>query len=383
MTLKLKTLIKFIIYYFINLFVLSSKEIKPKSIFLVRLDVIGDYVLFRNFIEVLKESEKYKDYKITLLGNSAWKSLSEELDAEYVDDFIWIDRNKFSKDLVYRYKKLKEITACGYDVVLSPVYSREFFFEDAIVKLVHANEKIGSIGDTSNIRVWQKNISDGYYTKLVPAKGELIFEFSRNKEFFEIFLHVRLDIKKPHINLKPKKLPFKLPQKYAILFIGASSSFRKWNIERFARVGEYLKERYSYEIVLCGAPSDSKEALKFGEYFKDEYIDLVGKTSLVDLLHVIYNGNIIIANETSAPHFAVALEMANIFVISNGNHYGRFTPYPKDVSENYHVIYHPKIEKDLDDYKKLSNSYGFGSDLNIDDITKGMVIAKINSIITR
>jgi len=382
MTLKLKTLIKFIIYYFINLFVLSSKEIKPKSIFLVRLDVIGDYVLFRNFIEVLKESEKYKDYKITLLGNSAWKSLSEELDAEYVDDFIWIDRNKFSKDLVYRYKKLKEITACGYDV-LSPVYSREFFFEDAIVKLVHANEKIGSIGDTSNIRVWQKNISDGYYTKLVPAKGELIFEFSRNKEFFEIFLHVRLDIKKPHINLKPKKLPFKLPQKYAILFIGASSSFRKWNIERFARVGEYLKERYSYEIVLCGAPSDSKEALKFGEYFKDEYIDLVGKTSLVDLLHVIYNGNIIIANETSAPHFAVALEMANIFVISNGNHYGRFTPYPKDVSENYHVIYHPKIEKDLDDYKKLSNSYGFGSDLNIDDITKGMVIAKINSIITR
>ena len=40
-----------------------------------------------------------------------------------------------------------------------------------------------------------------------------------------------------------------------------------------------------------------------------------------------------------------------------------------------------KIEKDLDDYKKLSNSYGFGSDLNIDDITKEMVIGKINSII--
>ena len=109
----------------------------------------------------------------------------------------------------------------------------------------------------------------------------------------------------------------------------------------------------------------------------------MGKTSLVDLLHVIYNGNLMIANETSAPHFAVALEMENVFVIYNGNHYGRFTPYPNDVSKSYHVIYHPKIEKDLDDYKKLSNSYGFGSDLNIDDITKGMVIAKINSIITR
>ena len=88
------------------------------------------------------------------------------------------------------------------------------------------------------------------------------------------------------------------------------------------------------------------------EYFKDEYIDLVGKTSLVDLLHVIYNGNLIIANETSAPHFAVALEVANIFVISNGNHYGRFTPYPNDVTKSYHAIYHPKIEKDVDDYNE-------------------------------
>ena len=371
--------LKLIIYYIVSLLVFSSKEIKPKSILLIRLDAIGDYVLFRNFIKVLKEGEKYKDYKITLLGNSAWKSLSEELDCEYVNEFIWLDRNKFSKDLIYRYKKLKEITACGYEVVLSPVYSREFFYADAIVRLIYANEKIGSIGDTSNISAWQKNISYGYYTKLVPEKDELMFEFSRSKEFFENLLHVRLDIKKPHIDLKPKKLPFKLPQKYAILFIGASSSFRKWNIERFARVGEYLKEKHGYEIVLCGAPSDSEDATKFKNNFMGEYIDLVGKTSLVDLLYVIYNGNIIIANETSAPHFAVALEMANIFVISNGNHYGRFTPYPKDVSENYHVIYHPKIEKYLEGYEKLSNKYGYGSSLDINDISVERVIHTIHS----
>ena len=373
--------LKLIIYYIVSLLVFSSKEIKPKSILLIRLDAIGDYVLFRNFIKVLKEGEKYKDYKITLLGNSAWKSLSEELDCEYVNEFIWLDRNKFSKDFVYRYKKLKEITACGYEVVLSPVYSREFFVGDNIVKLVNANEKIGSIGDTSNIRVWQKNISDKYYTKLVSAKDELMFEFSRNKEFFENLLEIKVNIKKPTILLKEKKLSFELPQKYAILFIGASSSFRKWNIERFARVGEYLKEKHGYEIVLCGAPSDSEDATKFKNNFMGEYIDLVGKTSLVDLLYVIYNGNIIIANETSAPHFAVALEMTNIFVIYNGNHYGRFTPYPKDVSENYHVIYHPKIEKDLDDYEKLSNSYGFGSSLDINEISTSNFIKKFEDAI--
>lgn len=80
MTSKLKTLIKLIIYFVIELFIKPSKEIQPKSLLLIRLDAICDYVLFRNYIELLKTSEKYKDYSITLLGNIAWKNLCEELD---------------------------------------------------------------------------------------------------------------------------------------------------------------------------------------------------------------------------------------------------------------------------------------------------------------
>lgn len=376
---KLKTIVKFIIYYFINILISPSKEIKPKSLLLIRLDAIGDYVLFRTFIKELTCNEKYRGYKITLLGNSAWKSLAVELDREYIDSFIWLDRDKFDKDFLYRYNKLQEIVSVGYEMVLSPVYSREFSYADNIIKLMNAKEKIGSIGDTSNIRKWQKNISDKYYTKLIETDDNLMFEFDRNKEFFENLLHVRLNISKPHIDLKSKTLDFELPQKYAILFIGASSNFRKWKIEGFAQVGMWLKEKYACEIVLCGAPSDSEDALEFGKYFDGDYMDLVGKTSLIDLLYVISNGSLMIANETSAPHLAVALEMTNVFVISNGNHYGRFTPYPLHVSKNYHVIYHPEIEKDLDDYKKLSNSYGFGSSLDINEINVEYVKNKIDA----
>ena len=84
-----------------DLFVKKSKKIKTKSILLIRLDSIGDYVLFRNYIEELKKNEKYKDYSITLLGNNVWKSLSIELDRKYIDNFIWLDRNKFNKNVFY------------------------------------------------------------------------------------------------------------------------------------------------------------------------------------------------------------------------------------------------------------------------------------------
>ena len=381
---KLKTLIKFVIYLAIQSLVKPSKEIKPKSLLLIRLDAIGDYVLFRNFIEVLKKSEKYKEYKITLLGNIAWKDLSEELDREFVDEFIWLDRNKFNKDLVYRYKKLREITTKGYEVVLSPVYSREFFYTDTIVKLVHANEKIGSVGDLSNITKWLKKKSDKYYSKLIDARSEIMFEFYRNKEFFEKLLNQKIDLHKPHIDIKKikqKNFSFKLPQRYAILFIGASANFKKWNIESFAKVGMWLKRKYDYEIVLCGANSDRDDALKFRKYFVGEYLDLVGKTSLVELLYVIYNADLMISNDTSVPHLAVALGKKNIFVIYNGNHYGRFVPYPKDIIENYYVIYHPEIEKDLDNYKKLSNSYGYRSNLDINEISVESVIEKVEKVL--
>ena len=378
---KLKTFSKLIVYFIIAQLLKPSKEINQKSLLLIRLDDIGDYVLFRNFIEILKKSEQYRDYSITLLGSSVWASLSEELDKEFVDNFIWIDKKKFTQNFIYRYKKLNKITSQAYEVILNTVYSRDFIFSDAIVNVVYAKEKIGSIGDLSNIRQWQKDISDKYYTKLVNAQNELMFEFDRNKEFFENFLHVKLNIVKAHINLKEKKLSYELPKKYAILFIGASTSYRKWSIEGFAKVGEYLKEKHDYDIVLCGASSDADDALKFRKYFSGKYIDLVGKTSLIELLYVIHKGNLMIANETSAPHLAIALEMTNVFVISNGNHYGRFTPYPQEVSENYHVIYHPEIEKDLEDYAKLSNSYGYGSKLNINEISVKSVENKIKEIL--
>ena len=52
---------------------------------------------------------------------------------------------------------------------------------------------------------------------------------------------------------KPKKLPFELPEKYAILFIGASANFRKWDIKAFAKIGNYLKNEFG--VVLRLVPS--------------------------------------------------------------------------------------------------------------------------------
>ncbi len=378
----LKLILKFLIYSVVDFFISPTPNIKKNTLLLIRLDAIGDYLLFRNYIEIIRNSTQYKDYQITLLGNNVWKDISLELDDKQIDSFIWLDRKRFTKNPFYRYSKLKEITSMGYEEILSPIFSREFYFTDNIVKLVNAKTKIASSGDLSNISRRQKNISDRYYTRLIPASVGIMFEFKRNKEFFEAFFAKNLELSKPEIHLGNKKLSFNLPNYYAVLFIGASSPVRKWGIDKFAAIANHLKEIYNYDIVLCGGPTDIAEAKEFARYFQSDYLDLVGKTTLIDFLYVIYNGNIMVSNETSAPHLAVSLEMTNIFVIYNGNHYGRFTPYPADITRCYHVIYHPAIEKNLDDYKKLSNTYGFGSKLDINEISIENVCNKITEILT-
>ena len=364
-----------------DLFVKKSKKIKTKSILLIRLDSIGDYVLFRNYIEELKKNEKYKDYSITLLGNNVWKSLSIELDRKYIDNFIWLDRNKFNKNVFYRYKKLQALALSSYEIILSPVYSREFFVVDNIVKLVPAKEKIGSKGNLSNIKKWQKNISDKYYTKLIDAKKEPLFEFNRNKEFFENFFNYKIDIKKPIITLQNKEIEIQLPKKYAVLFLGGSGKIKKWGIKNFAKVGNHLKKKYGYDIVLCGSTEDREHASEFLRYSEQSTLNLIGKTSLVELSKVIYYGDFMLSNETLAPHLAVALQMKHIFVIYNGNHHGRFVPYPREITTNYHTIYHPYIIENLYEYEKLSNSYGYKSSLDINEVSFDIVRNKIDSVL--
>jgi len=374
--LNFKIIIKFVIYYFINLFIFSSKDIKDKTILLVRLDVIGDYVLFRNFLEVIKNNEKYKGYELTLLGNIAWKDLAIKLDSQWVDNFIWLDVKKLNKNFLYRYKKLKEISSTGYELVINPSYSRDYFpFFYLMIALITAKEKIGSVGDNSH--PLDKKMGAQYYTQLIPVKDRVIFEFNRNIDFFEELLNKKLPIIRTEIVLPYERHNFQLPKPYAIIFIGASKSFRKWHIKKYAEVAQYLNNVYEYGIVLCGGLNDKKEAESFANYFNDDYIDLVGKTSLLELSYLIKDSKILISNETVAPHIAVALNVKNIFVLSNGNHLGRFSPYPKNITKNYHAIYHPNLSNNVEEHASLSNQFKYRSSLNINEISSEKVINKI------
>jgi len=364
----------------LNLFINKRRKIESKTLLIVRTDRIGDYVLFRNFLEKIKISTKYKDYKITLIGNSDWIFLSKNLDKDYIDDFISINTKSFTFNFFYRLIKMREITSKGYEVVLNAVSSRDFIISDSIVKVLSSNKKIGFHTEAINSSIANLKKSNSFYSELISIPNDITFEFERNKNFYQKFLDIDLNNIKPKINLSDTKNPIILPKKYALLCIEAGHKSRIWNTKNFVEVASHIQKKFDYEIVLCG--SSSKLSLRLAGDFKKNFegrvYNFVGKTSIMELCYIVSSSSLILSNETSVPHIAVALSASNIFVISNGNQFGRFTPYPKKYSTSYNLILHPKIEKDLNFFYYLVHQNKKSSVLNINDISPEKVKVMID-----
>ena len=282
---------------------------KTKTLLVLRLDAIGDYVLFRNYLEILAKSKKYQGYKITLCGNTIWQSLAREWDSEFVDSFIWLDRKKFYHNPAYRFEFQKKIRKQGFEVVLNPVYSRLLLFGDAIVKVSGAKIRIGNFGNTDNLIPKEKKITDKYYSKLIQASPKIIFEFDRNKEFFEHLLEEKIDLKSPQIQqIKKNK------KTHLVVFAGASEAYKRWNWKKFAILAFQIAQKYDLEVILVGSKSELEISDSMMDFFKIhnsnaskliKFTNLTTQTSLLELSQIIADSELLLTNETVAVHLAV------------------------------------------------------------------------------
>jgi ADP-heptose:LPS heptosyltransferase len=367
--LKIKNLIVFIIsYLLISLIQLRNVAKTPKSLLLIRLDEIGDFILFCNFITEVKSSKKYRNFKISLCGNEIWKNLAENFFNADIDQFIWMNKNKFYSNPFYKFKILKEIYQSGFEVVINSRYSRGILYDDLIVKASSASISIGSQGSLEKHAKWKRHLfTDHYYTQLIPQTSEVTFEFIRNIYFFKKILGEPLETDKPTL-IPLKKISSDLPKKYITLFAGVSETKRMWHINNFIEIIQFILEKHKFPVVLCGSAGeiDASQTIMHS-LSNDRVSDLTGKTSLSDLVSILAKSKLLISNETSAPHFAAAVNTPFI-CISMGKGFGRFFPYPPEIYDKAHYIYPPTIMKNLDKIEKLKDQLQFDSDLDINEI---------------
>jgi ADP-heptose:LPS heptosyltransferase len=312
------------------------------TLLIIKTDEIGDYVLFHSYLKYFKKSARYKNHKIVLVGNSAWRQIYEAYDKDCVDKVIWLNKKNFKKDLLYRYRFLQQIRMLQASDVVNCIFSRSLKADDAIAWVATGDHKIAMKGDDTNRGRGGENRDSEIYSEVIDAGDISIFDAERNRNFISKILDIKNISIETKINVRPAPVP--LPFKYYILFLGAGNPERKWPIDYFIETAEHIHNKSGLVPVICGGPDDTADADVFAKGYNKQVANHAGKTNLMQLVELLAGAEFLICVDTGALHIAAAVGRPVIGLYS-GKFYGRFAPYPKAITEKFYPVYPDFVEE--------------------------------------
>lgn len=316
----------FIQMIFMNLLA-KKTSVNSNKILIVRLDAIGDFVLWLDSASALRKLYPVNKYHITLIGNKIWTDLA--VDSALFDETWPLDNKKFTKNIVYRLMVLAKVRHSGFSIAMQPTYSRELMFGDSIVLASRAPERIGASGDIAHSSPHEKRISDKFYTRLIPSAQMPLMELQRNAEFVK---GLGLTEFKPMLPILPVTAspPITFTEEnYYVLFPGGSWAGKQWPIEKYAALAREIYQLTHWVGVVCGGSGEESLGDALVELADVPLHSWIGKTSLRELVAMIEKAKLVVGNDTSAIHIAAAVSTSAVCVLGGGQ-YGRFVPYVVD-----------------------------------------------------
>ncbi|MBA1149602.1 glycosyltransferase family 9 protein [Ectothiorhodospiraceae bacterium WFHF3C12] len=126
-----------------------------------------------------------------------------------------------------------------------------------------------------------------------------------------------------------------------------ANNYRNWRMERYAAIADYAVERHGLHVVLTGGPTDfEREAARaVSEAASHPVTDLVGRTSLKELLALLERSVAVVCPDSGPAHMATAVgtPVLGLFATSNPERTG---PY---VGREWIVNRYPEaVERYLD-----------------------------------
>lgn len=335
------------------------RPLRPKKqVLLVRLDAIGDFVLWLDAVKEIRRLYPPQTCEITLLGNASWTPLARELS---LFDRVWsLERRRFLIDPLLNVRTFLLVRRGAFDVAISPVYSREFKF-DLLVKASRAPQRIGSEGDSDHIRPWQRRISDRWYSRLVPARSAPLMELERNAEFVRGLGAADFRASVPRLPAAFALPPGFNARQYVVLVPGASLPVKRWPVRRFGEIAARIHQETEWAAIVCGGPGDQRlgEILVQSCAFPVE--NWCGKTSLTELAAILQGARLVVTNDTGAVHLAAAASVPSV-CITGGGHPGRFMPYRIEIATDRPLPIAVTSEMDCSGCHWLHCHYGTGND---------------------
>ena len=262
------------------------------KILIIRCGALGDLVYSTSVIEALKLEFGNKtiiDYVCTPGSGSLFNN------DDRVNKVFFLKHKKIP--ILFSSQKKEIIRASkqnNYDILINFEYGKQF---KTLVKNIKAKKKIGALVENTDI---PNNLTHAVDTTKYLFKS-IVSDDVFNKSFPKLI----------GTNIKTVKEKYNLPQKYII--ISPSNSHQKRNILNYrAWENSYWKElivklQKDIQVVIIGNKGEDDFFNKLIPY-PNGVIDLVGLTSLVDLIGIIDGARGLVATDTGTAHIASSVD---------------------------------------------------------------------------
>lgn len=183
----------------------------------------------------------------------------------------------------------------------------------------------------------------------INARRKVGFDWQRSKELHWLFTNKRIS-RKQHAHVldgfmgfadslsipMPKEMSWDLPipteahdwakqqldpnQTYAIISPAASKAERNWMPDRYAAIANYMVEQ-DITVILCGGPSAMEKDLgaEIERMCHAKPKNLIGQSSLIQLLALIQKVALVIAPDTGPAHMATMVKTPVIGLYAHSN----------------------------------------------------------------
>lgn len=294
-----------------------------KKVLVIYNMALGDGVMFYGVSKAIREIWPKGQYEVTITCQSAFSSLYES--AGIYDKVLPLDFSGAVINLKKRRELFGKLREESYDLVVDPVGCEDCTTNMFVARAAKGKRRIGVLDMSIKERQAPEWLRRKIYHKVVEIRQGQIHLIRYYGEFFRK-LGAKSCIPKP-AELPAAELPFEVPERFFIIFPVASMEVKKWPLKRYAYLAKKIYNKAKMPLVVCGTEHDRQGIEEFLRLLPDvEVKDYIGKTNIMQFIELIGRASLVVSNDTSAYHIAVAKQVP-VAMVCGGYTYHRYAKY--------------------------------------------------------
>ncbi len=307
------------------------------EIIVINLTRMGDVVQSTPLLAGLKG--RYKGCRITYLANKPYAEICKAI--PFIDNLLTFDMEGYQSSLLsdkttlvggYRALEnfLKEIDKREYDLLINLTPSRTCAI---LTSLIRAGEVRGMTIDKEGHRVikgqWMRYLSTSVFNRPLNPFN-LVDMYSRTGGVGGEGQGLRLDVPPPYDERAARLLEEAGIEDGGMIVgfqPGASKDHKRWSVQQFAVLGKMVADRLGARVLIFGSEGEKALGREIKGVVGDGAVDLVGKTTLMELAALLKMCTVLVTNDSGTMHIAAAVG-TKVIELSLGAAYFRETgPY--------------------------------------------------------